>query len=290
MCPTSHLWVLIFLKPDETLEDPILFGGITMRRFTAALLVLGLASLNTRDAAAQPSAQDIAAAVAISATPAGAFTPYALNKGWDAKGKYGFAARYGMNSPKTGESDNSIGATGSMGVGTNAIVSGTLGYTLVGCPTGATCDNGILLGADVLSSLWSSSTNAMHIKFQGNLGWSTFGDLSALSAVVGVPLVWDLSAGRSAGSNARARQASAASGRFALFAQPGFGWGRLSADVGGVSNSESGTRPLVSAGGQYTTAGGMGFHVGYSRIFIEDASNIFGVGMTMNFGGAAAKR
>src|SRR5688572_4194324 len=102
MWPTSHLWAFTFFDTGRNLGDPILFGGFIMRRLTAALLVLGLAFLNTRDAAAQPSAQDIAAAAAIAATPAGAFTPYALNKGWDAKGKYGFAARYGMLSPTTG--------------------------------------------------------------------------------------------------------------------------------------------------------------------------------------------
>ena len=256
-----------------------------MRRFTAALLVLGLVLVTTRDAAAQPSDADLAAAGAIAYTPVGAFTPFALNKGWDANGKFGLAGRYGMLSPKVGDSDNSIGATGSMSVGTNAVLSGTLGYTMVGCPSGATCENGMMLGADVLSSLWSSTTNAMHVKFQGSLGWSTFGDDgSMMSAVVGVPLVWVLDQSRSAKSSARA-QAASSSGRFSIFAQPGFGWGRISNDTPTGSASESGTRPLISAGGQYVMASGMGVHLGYTRIIIEDAPNIFGLGVTWNFGG-----
>jgi hypothetical protein len=246
-----------------------------MRRFTAALLVLGLVSVTTRDAAAQPSDKDIAAAGAIAATPVGTFTPFVLNKGWDASGKFGLAGRYGMLSPQTGESNNSIGATGSMSLGTNAVVSGTLGYTMVGCAAGDTCENGMLLGADILSSLWSSSTNAMHVKFQGSLGWGSFGDDgSALSAVVGVPLVWVVD------------QNQASSGRFSIFAQPGFGWGQLSQDTPVGSQSESGTRPLISAGGQYLMANGMGLHLGYTRVIIEDAANVFGLGVTWNFGAA----
>jgi hypothetical protein len=252
-----------------------------MRRSAAALLFVSLVTLTNRDAAAQPSAQDVAGANAIAATPAGTFTPVILNSGWDSKGKFGLAGRYGMMSPKTGESSNSIGVTGSMGAGTNAIVSGTLGYTLVGCPTGATCDNGIQVGGDVLSSLWSSKTDAMHLKFQGSLGWSSFGDNSFLSGVAGLPFVWELSASRSASS---AMQASSSGGRFAIFAHPAFGWGRMSMSGGPSTVSESGTRPLVSAGLQYHTAGGMGFHAGYTRIIIEDAGNIFGVGMTYNVG------
>jgi hypothetical protein len=250
-----------------------------MRRFTAALLVLGLVSVTTRDAAAQPSDKDIAAAAAIAYTPVGAFTPFALNKGWDANGKFGLAGRYGMLSPKVGDSDNSIGATGSMGVGTNAVVSGTLGYTMVGCPSGTTCENGMLLGADILSSLWSSATNAMHVKFQGSLGWSSFGDAgSFLSAVVGAPLVWVVD---------QSRAAKGTNGRASLFLQPGFGWGRMSQDTPVGSQSESGTRPLISAGGQYVMSSGMGIHVGYTRVIIEDAANVFGLGVTWNFGGAA---
>jgi hypothetical protein len=252
-----------------------------MRRSAAALLFVSLVTLTNRDAAAQPSAKDVVAASAIGNTPAGTFTPLILNSGWDANGKFGLAGRYGMMSPKTGESNNSIGVTGSMGAGTNAIVSGTLGYTLVGCPTGATCDNGIQLGGDILSSLWSSKTDAMHVKFQGSLGWSSFGDISMLSAVAGIPLVWELNASRSASS---AMQSSSSGGRFSIFANPAFGWGRMSNSAGATTATENGTRPLVSAGLQYHTAGGMGFHAGYTRVIIEDASNIFGVGMTYNIG------
>lgn len=264
-----------------------------MRRFTAALLVVGLATFTARDAAAQPSTQDQAAAGAISATPAGAFTPFVLNKGWDANGKFGLAARYGMRSPKTGESDNSIGATGSMSVGSNAIVSATVGHTLVGCPAGNTCDNGVLLGGDILSSLWSSATNAMHLRFQGSLGWSSFGDVSSLSAVVGAPLVWIVDQGRSAKTRpARGARQPAASrdSRISLFVAPAFGWGQMNDDSGpGPQTELSGTRPLVSAGGQYIMANGVGVHLGYSRIFIQDAANVFGLGMTYNFGAAPRK-
>jgi hypothetical protein len=182
-------------------------------------------------------------------------------------------------------------------VGSNAIVSATLGYTMVGCPTGLTCDNGVLLGGDVLSSLWSSASYPMHVRFQGSLGWSSFGDESALSAVVGAPLVWVVSEGRAkasarpARSNARKPAAAPSNGRrISFFVTPAFGWGRMTDYAGPASQSESGTRPLMSAGGQYITASGIGFNLGYTRIFIEDAANIFGLGMTYNIGRAPAAR
>ena len=269
-----------------------------MRRSTAAILVV-MATLTARDAAAQPSTKDLAAAGAIAATPVGTFTPLVLNKGWNSNGEYGLSGRYGMLSPKTGESNSSIGATGSLSVGSNAIVSATLGYTMVGCPSGVTCDNGVLLGGDVLSSLWSSASYPMHVRFQGSLGWSSFGDESALSAVVGAPLVWVVSEGRAkstarpANGRANARKPAASSSsskRISFFVTPAFGWGRLTDYSGPTSQSESGTRPLMSAGGQYITASGIGFNLGYSRIFIEDAANIFGLGVTYNVGRAPSTR
>lgn len=241
-----------------------------MRRCLTALIVVGLVSVSSRDAAAQPSSQDYAAYGALLGTPVGAFTPILAAPG--TKGENGFnvvAGRFGMHSPKTGESDNSLGASAFYRAGQNATISGTLGYTMVGCPTGATCDNGLMLGADVHSSLWNSAGNtptSMSVNLQGSLGYGKYGDVGALSMAVGFPLAMTM------------EQASKA--RFSAYFSPGFGWGRLAVDAGGATVSESGTRPMFSLGGAWMAPGGWGLHAAFQRVVIEDGGNNFGLGFT----------
>ena len=239
-----------------------------MRRFAAAFFVLALLAVTSRDAAAQPSAEDVAAYGALIATPVGTFTPIVMSRD-AAAGLNTIAGRFGMFSPKTGDGNTSLGASGYYKAGQNALVSGTLGYTMVGCPAGATCDNGLLLGADVLSSLWNSAGNtgtAMNVSLQGSLGWSTFGDASFTSLAVGLPLGMTM------------EQASKA--RLSFFLTPGLGWGRTAVDVSGTSVSNSGTRPMFSVGGAWVSPAGWGIHAGYQQVMIEDGGNTVGAGFS----------
>lgn len=239
-----------------------------MRRSSAALLVLALLALNTRDAAAQPSAQDGAAAVALTFTPIGTFTPIVMSRDV-ASGFNTVAGRFGMYSPSAGDGNTSIGASGFFKAGQNAQIGGTLGYTMVGCPSGSTCDNGLLLGADILSSLWNSAGNtgtSMNASLQGSLGFSSFGDATFSSLAIGVPLSMSMD------------QASKA--RLSFFVTPGFGWGRMAVDVSGLSVSESGTRPWFSLGGAWTSPAGWGIHAGYQQVIIEDGGSNFGAGFS----------
>jgi len=239
-----------------------------MRRFPAALLVLALLAVNTRDAAAQPTASDAAAYSALSATPVGAFTPIMMQR--DAvKGFTTVAGRLGMFSPKTGDGNTSLGASGFFRAGANALVSGTLGYTMVGCPSGATCDNGMLVGADLLSELWKSAGNtgtSMNVNTLFSAGWSGFGDVSFASLAAAVPLTMTM------------EQASKA--RLSFHVTPGFGWGRMAADFAGTSVSESGTRPMFSLGGAWVAPAGWGVHVGFQQVMIEDGGNTIGAGFS----------
>lgn len=236
-----------------------------MRRYTAALAVLALVSLNSRDVAAQTTLEDVAAYVALNTTPVGTFTPILMQR--DAvKGFTTVAGRLGMFSPQgDGDGNTSFGGSGYFRAGANALVSGTLGYTMVGCPTGAECDNGLLLGGDMLSELWKSAGNTgtnMNVNLQTSLGWSKFGETSSLSAALGVPLGLSID------------QASKA--RLSFHVTPGFGWGRLA--EGG--ESMSGTRPMFSLGGAWTAPAGWGLHVGYQKVMIDNGGNTMGAGFS----------
>jgi hypothetical protein len=240
-----------------------------MRRTLTALLVVGLVSVLSRDAAAQTVDKDQIAAAAILGTPAGALSPVMVAPG-AATGFHAIAGRYSMVSPKVGDADNVLGATGYMNAGKNAAISGTLGYYLVNCPGGG-CDNGIMAGVDVNSSMWKSAGNtgtSMNVNLQGSLGYGKAGDVSALSAVVGVPLSMSME--------------QASKSKVSFFVTPGFGFGRLSMDVSGTSTSESGTRPLIGAGAAWTAAAGWGIHAGFQKIIVEDGPNTFGAGFSWN--------
>jgi hypothetical protein len=243
---------------------------LPMRRCLTALLVVGLVSINSRDAAAQPSEKDVAAYAALSATPVGALVPMHVTLG--AAEKSSFSANISHFSPKTGDGNNTLGASYLRRAGSNAVVAGTVAFTQVGCPTGDTCENVISLGGDVHSRLWdnsaSKSTTNTSVNLQGSLGYGKEGDFSYLSAAIGVPLAISM------------EQASKA--RIGAFIRPGFGFGRMSADVGGVSASESGTRPYVGAGASWTAPAGWALHASYNKIMIEDGGNSFGLGFSWN--------
>lgn len=234
-----------------------------MRRSLTAILVVGLVSFASRDAAAQPSIGDQAAAGALQGTPVG-LIPMAQPT------VNAISARFSHYSPKVGDGDNTIAATYAMKAGGNAVVSGTAGYTMVGCPSGATCDNGFMLGGDVHSKLWSNGAtgqnSAFGVNLQGSLGYAKAGDISGLSAAVGIPLTWSME--------------QASKSKVALFATGGFGWGKLKDDASNFD--ESGTRPYFNVGGAWMAPAGWGIHAGFSKVMIEDGGNNFGVGFSWN--------
>jgi hypothetical protein len=229
-------------------------------------LVVGLISLNNRDAAAQPDAKDLAAYAALGTTPVAALVPMVVSLG---AASSSFTANISHFSPKSGDGDNTIGASYFRKAGANAVVAGTVGYTQVGCPSGASCDNTIMLGGDVHSRLWDNSaaksTTNTSINLQGSLGYGKTGDVNSLSAAVSFPLAISM------------EQASKA--RFGAFVRPGYGWGKLSQT--GVS--ESGMLPFVGAGASWASPAGWGLHASYNRVIISDvAGNSFGVGLNWN--------
>lgn len=228
-----------------------------MRRCLAAILVVGLVSLTSRDAAAQPSVNDQAAYLALSLTPVGSHTPIMMPKA------NAFALRYSRFSEEGTDGSNNIAGSYFMKAGANALVGATVGYLLPG-EDGA--ENVLNAGLHLNSSLWSSA-NGASIGLAGDLGYATLDGLSAVSAAIGVPLSYSVT------------QASKSTVSF--FVAPAFGWGRVSPEG---FDSESGTRPVIGAGAAWTAAGGWGIHAAFNKVMIEDGGNTFGVGFSYKMG------
>ena len=66
--------------------------------------------------------------------------------------------------------------------------------------------------------------------------------------------------------------------RIAPFIAPGLGYGRFSADD--TDSTESGIRISMGAGIAFVSPGGLGFHLGWRKIFIEDGPSTFGLGVS----------
>ena len=243
-----------------------------MRRCLTALFVVGLVSINTRDAAAQVSAKDLAAYAALNSTPIGALTPIMVSPGTKGEKSFNsFAGRFSHFSPSGGgDGTNNLGATFYHQAGMNAAVSGTVGYMKPSCPAGATCDGVLMVGGDVHSTLWNNaaakSNTDMSLNLQGSLGYGHQKDVNAASLAIGVPLAISFE--------------QASKSRIGLFVTPGFGWGRISASGGGASGSESGTRPLVGAGANWMSPSGWGLHLSYQAVVIENGGNNVGLGFS----------
>lgn len=231
-----------------------------MRRCLTALLVVGLISLNNRDAAAQPSAGDVAAFLALGSTPVGALTPIVVS---NAKGA--IAGRYSHYSV-TGTSSDVLGGSYYFNAGSTAKAGLTAGYR-----TCEGCDATMMLGGQVHSKLWNNaaakSNTALSINLQGDLGWAHATDLTMFSAAVGVPFAISV------------EQASKNS--FSAFVTPGFGWGRSA--LSGF-DAESGTRPMIGAGAAWNAAAGYGIHAGFQKIMLEDQGSSIGVGFSWKLG------
>lgn len=242
-----------------------------MRRFLTAAFVVGLVSVTSRDAAAQPTQSDQMAAVALGLTPVGALTPIMVSPGL--KGEKDFsnvAGRFSHFSPKAGDGDNALGASYYHAAGMNAAVSGTVGMYMPGCPAGSTCNNVLMAGADVHSTLWNNaaakSNTLASVNLQGSLGYGHEKDIGYLSLAVRVPL----------GISMTQENKS----RITAFLSPGFGWGSVSSDL--ITGDKSGTRPLIGAGAAWVAPAGWGLHASFNKIMIENGGNSFGLGFSWN--------
>lgn len=247
-------------------------------RLYLAMRSIALLVVLTSVAAAQPSAQDIAAYQSLLLTPVGALPPFATSTmAGVVQNGVQLAVRYGYVSSDNGPGFNNIAATAVLPMGIGTTVSLTGGVT---APTSCNgCSAGVLLGlaGDTRLTEMAIGTgrdgSRLTFALNGELG---FGNpklpdrFNLISGAVGVPITL-VSGGPSNSMH------------FAPFVTPGFGFGRREVDTGGGTNvSESGTRLMIGAGILlYNPASNLSFDVGVQHIAIDQGQTQVGLGLIL---------
>ena len=242
-----------------------------MRKFAIVLTSLSSLGLAASAQAQGPSVGDLAAYVALSATPVGAMTPVVTSSmlGRIPQG-YSIAGQYGHLSDN-GAGFNSFGANVSMPL-SGVQVGASLGFW---SPSGGTnTKSNMMLGLNAESNLgaWALSdgknANLFTLGLRGDFGWANPDDgtgtstsATALSFAAGAPVALVLKNGDMT---------------FAPFITPGFGWGRLSEN----GASESGTRFMMGAGLGLSHRNGWGVSVGMQKVFIDQGKSVFGLNVS----------
>ena len=182
-----------------------------------------------------------------------------------------FDLRYGR-----WEFEDDDGAQHTFGVGTRFNAGGGQGSLTASYTACDGCDGILGLGLDVTAALvqpTGGQSSALSVGVRPALGVARGlgdGDFTAYSVSVGLPL----------GLHVR----SAGGAEFVPYLIPGFGF----AGVSGDGESESGTRFMLGGGvGVANLAGALGVHVGFQKIFLEEAPTQFGIGLT--FGGGRVR-
>ena len=207
---------------------------------------------------------DLASYTALIATPVAGLAPVATPAMMGAQQLgLGYSFRYGRVSGD--EMPNNFGAGVSYGLS-----AGTIGLTLGYLQPGNDADGHFMVGGSYsrsLANLALSPSAALNVGVDAGLGWvnSAFGEeVGLLAGELGLPI---------------STVAGSGSWRFVPYVQPGFGWGRMSAE----DESESGTQLMVGAGlGIMDGTRGIGINVGMKKIFQDDGETVLGLGFSWN--------
>ena len=237
-------------------------------RFLAPLAALAVGVL-ARPAAAQDIG-DVAAFLGLVTTPVGSLPPLpppppvAVDRAAPPR----FHLRYGR-----WKFDGDDDAQHTIGAGARFAAGGGQGTLSAAYTTCDGCDGILGLGLDVTAALvrpTGGQASAFSVGVRPGLGVARGlgdDDFTAFSASLGLPL----------GLHVR----SAGGAEFVPYLVPGFGFGRVSGD----GDAESGTRFMLGGGvGVANLSGALGVHVGFQRIFLEDAPTQFGVGLSLGGG------
>ena len=239
---------------------------------TIVAAAVGALLLGTSPAAGAQDIEDFVAFAGLTRTPVGAFAPLSPRS----EGRPTFDLRYGrMKFDGDDDAVNNFGIGGSFAAGPTTLhLSG-------GVLTCNGCRSLVMLGADLTAALATrplgTNGNAdFSVALQPSIGYGKgTGDdgVTALSVGLGLPL--SISIGRGDGA------------RVVPFLTPGYGYGRLS----GSGDEDSGTRTMLGGGLAFTNLGGsMGIHLGFQKVFLEDAPTTFGLGFSLAPRRASAAR
>ncbi|HEU4563467.1 MAG TPA: hypothetical protein VFS05_02415 [Gemmatimonadaceae bacterium] len=237
-----------------------------------------------------------AAYFAITTTPLGALPPMVTPemarsgaRGMGVRGQFGYIDEEGPSSIRV----FGAGVDLPVGPGTLALTAGYLDFA---CDDGLAGDIGIddldckggFIGGTSFSlplvavPFGANTGSALTLGFDGSLGVghgdvleaSAFGESASLratsvSAGLGLPV---------------ALAARSGSMTIVPHLTPRFAWGRASLESetpdGKESDAESGTRFMLGGGFGLLFQGGLGVHLGFQKVFIEDGNTLIGVGVS----------
>jgi hypothetical protein len=221
--------------------------------FLCAALLAGV----TQSVRAQ-SQSDFAGWTALMLTPVGAFPAIDVATGGTAAKRLPAWALRGTLWKFDGQSSQNVSMGGSYvaPVGTTASFTGTAGYYKPGGGNNGT----LMLGGDLQNPFWhtvgtTSDPMTFNASWRGSLGLGHYtgtggGTTMSLAGAVPFEMRYPLAS------------KSVISGNIT----PGFGWGRVS---GGGGPSQSGTRPMISFGGAWTSPTGTAVHLGVQKVIID---------------------
>ena len=230
---------------------------------------VAMVAFASQAASAQVSEKDVAAYVALMATPHGAL-PAVASPTMTGAARSGAAldVRYGRYSVEAGAEDiafNTIGLGGNF-----AVANGRMGIML-GRQSCGDCDISTnMAGVDYNMSLFSrpvgaSTTSSLNIGLHPAFGYAkpSEGEGSAMSVAVDVPVAFSV--------------ATKSGMQVVSFLAPGMGFGRADDGVEPLS----GTRTTLGGGiGLLNIGQGLGVNLGFRKVFLEEAPTQWGLGMS----------
>ena len=221
-----------------------------------------LPPLLTRSMAGGPRA--LGGAVSASATGLGAL---------QVAGRYG-RSRIGTDNPDEDAKFNTFVGTALFSAGEAATITGSVGIIDPAC-SDSDCDSQWIfsVGGDLAlggTTLGATTTSPrLSVGLSGELGYTSEDEMSALSAVAGVPLSLVLGSGPT---------------KFVPYLVPGFGFGRARAEAG--DPEESATRFLLGGGiGLMNLTSMINVSAGFQKVFFSaqgiDSKMTFGLAVTI---------
>lgn len=211
-------------------------------------------------AQAQSSEKDAAAWFAIMSSPLGAFPAIETSAGGRTDGARQLAIRVSSWSFKDSDvRQNNYGISLLAPATSKVRYNATVGWSQPSGDTGGDDDGLILLGGDISSALWQTPANtnsatSFSLDWKAGVGLSHFtgtggGNAWTIAAQVPFKFMYQM----------------ANKSDLSAYVSAGFALAGISDDT----DSDNGTRPFYGLGGAWTSAGGVGIHLGAQRVPLD---------------------